>query len=711
MHKRGRSIVIVIIIVLTGLLVTRILCPGQPQRPGKTPGPNVLVITIDTTRADHLGCYGNKHIRTPVLDTLAREGVLFEQAYSVQPVTLPVHTSILTGLNPYQHGVRDNNMYRLNETFVTLADRFKAAGYHTAAFISAFVLHRRFGLNQGFDLYNDVFIKPRQDGFHVVDRRASETSFLVGEWLKLNREAFEDAPFFLWIHYYDPHAPYDPPEPWASAYHDPYMGEIAFMDDWIGYVLDSLELEGFGDNTVIVVAGDHGESFGEYGEQTHGVFIYQPTIHVPFIMHYPAGLPRNIRIETPVSVVDIYPTLVDMMCWNLYDDTIGEGYPEYPGISLMDVIHGTAAVTERTLYRETYLPENFNWSGLAGIHTGDWLYIQAPRSELLPLDPAGKAGKDVIDSHPDKAAGFARTLTDMTGPDGGRREYWDVDHDTIQKLAALGYFVHPDAHHSAGKNDTPPDPKDNIHIFSRFQAAQTMVQQGHTHSAIPILNDLVKDDPGNPRMRHVLVSALMKSGDFETAKTTLENLLQVYPDDSEAHMNLGLCFNELGDDLNAIRQYRAVLAVDENSYLARFHLGLIYLNRNEYERAENEFLLCKAINDRDPAVYNNLGYIALKWRNDAEKGLEYLKGALELEPNNPLVLLSAGNACKNLGLYEDATSYLEQALAVSPDNPSVIDDLIDVYDARNMPSAADRLRQRKQLMSSTTGDRFSHSRM
>ncbi len=700
MKKRLMSIVtiIIIILIIIGLLATRVFRTRLPRNLSQTTEPNIIIITLDTTRADYLGCYGNEHIRTPVLDTLAREGVLFEQAFSVQPVTLPTHASILTGLNPYQHGIRDNNMYRLSPEFVTLADRFKAAGYHTAAFISAFVLHRRFGLNKGFDLYNDIFINPRDDGFHVVDRRASETSFLVGEWLTINRDALMESPFFLWIHYYDPHAPYDPPEPWLSAYDDPYAGEIAYMDDWIGYVLDTLELEGFKDNTIIVVVSDHGESFGEYGERTHGIFIYQPTIHVPFIMHYPAGLPQGVRVDTPVSVVDIYPTLMDMMGWSLYDDLNSPEYPEYPGISLVNVIENTAPKTVRALYRETYLPENFNWSGLAGIHTGDWLYIQAPRSELLPLDATGKAGDDVIDLHPEKAEQYSRKLIEMTGPDGGRREYWDVDTDTIQKLAALGYFVHPDAHHAQEHRESFPDPKDKISIFSRFQAAQTMVQQGLTQHAIPVLNDLTKEDPGNPRLHHVLASALMKSRDYENAVTVLEGILNDYPDDLDAHMNLGHCFKELGNDTGAIRQYRAVLAINETNYLARFHLGLVYLQRNEYERAENEFLLCKAINNADPAIFNNLGYIAFKWQNNPERGLEYLKQALELEPNNPHVLLSAGNASKNLGMYSEATDYLEQALAILPDNPDIIDDLIEVYEARDMPSAANRMRQRKHLV-------------
>ena len=218
-----------------------LLCivPGLYMFPGCTVPekrqirPNIIIITLDTTRPDHLHCYGYDGIRTPVLDGLAREGVLFEQALSVQPVTLPAHSSIFTGLYPYQHGVRDNSTYRLADRFVTLAERFSENGYYTAAFVSAFVLHRRFGLNQGFDFYNDTFIKPKQKGRLPVDRRASEVSFLAGEWLRLNRESLAETPFFLWLHYYDPHADYKPPNPSLTAYKSLYYVEIAYTDDWI----------------------------------------------------------------------------------------------------------------------------------------------------------------------------------------------------------------------------------------------------------------------------------------------------------------------------------------------------------------------------------------------------------------------------------------------------------------------------------------------
>ncbi|MBN2715667.1 MAG: sulfatase, partial [Deltaproteobacteria bacterium] len=271
---------------------------------------NILVITTDTTRADHLGCYGHKGIQTPNIDGLAREGVLFEEAFSVQPVTLPAHCSIFTGIYPFRHGVRDNNIYQLSRENETLAELLSSRGYLTTAFVASYILNHRFGLDQGFRYYNDRFVKPKQKGRLPVDRQASEVSFLATEWLREMGGELKTQPFFLWLHYYDPHADYSPPHPWNTAYGDPYDGEIAYMDDWLGYLFDELKKAGKWDNTMVVLVGDHGEGLGEHSENTHGMFIYRSTTHVPLIIRCPGRAHGGRRVTSRVSQVDILPTVM-----------------------------------------------------------------------------------------------------------------------------------------------------------------------------------------------------------------------------------------------------------------------------------------------------------------------------------------------------------------------------------------------------------------
>ncbi|HPQ40193.1 MAG TPA: sulfatase-like hydrolase/transferase [bacterium] len=698
LRRRGRSW-LVLFLIIAG-------CSDPERNPRRL---NVLIVTMDTTRPDHLHCYGHDGIRTPVLDGLAADGVLFEQALSVQPVTLPAHTSVMTGLYPYQHGVRDNSTYRLPEQFTTLAEQFRDAGYHTAAFVSAFVLHRRFGLNRGFELYNDTFIKPKQKGRLPVDRRASEVSFLAGEWLRLNHDVLAETPFFMWLHYYDPHADYNPPEPYRSAYEDRYDGEIAYTDDWIGYVIDSLKIEGFYDNTLIIVVGDHGESLGEYGENTHGMFIYQPTIRIPLIMHCPAVLPRGIRIPDPVCSVDLYPTLMDILGWNALppvkppppgdvETAVDRGPVTRPGISLLDAIHGRSDLPVRELYRETYIPENFNWSHLAGIQAPEWLYIQAPRPELLPLTADGTAGDDVIATEFERGGLFQAKLNRMLGPDEGRRSLMQVDADTAAKLESLGYFVQPDPGKPAGDAIPRADPKDRVALFNRYQRALTMQEIVSPEYAAAILEDLTVEDPENMRFAKDLAQMYIDAGDLDSARRELDRIVLMNPGDLEAHLDLGNCLEMLGDSSGAIREYRAALTINESNYLARFHLGMIHLKAGEFERAENEFMLCRAVNPRDPACLNNLGYIAMKYHGDTAAGLDYLEKALKLEPENIDILVSAGNAYRNAGQLTRAMELLETALMLVPDRTDVIDELVTVYELTGRTGDAARLKQRRALL-------------
>ncbi len=356
---------------------------------GDSPRPNVLLVTVDTTRADHLGAYGYDRDTSPTVDALAAEGVLFEHAFAHAPITLPSHTSMLTGTFPLAHGVRDNGRFSVADDLETLPEMLRERGYATGAFVSAFVLDSRFGLDQGFDVYDDSFTaewsedKLRDARIYnqmVTDRPADQTTQRAIAWLAEQAES----PFFLWVHYYDPHQRYAPPHPWDQLYQDNlYDGEIAFMDSEIARLFDALRERGLWDRTAVLLTGDHGESLGQHGEATHAVLAYDSTLRVPLVIKPPAGVAVERKVVTEsVSHVDLLPTVGDLL-----DLPTPSGLP---GRSLLPAIQGRAPsgrAADRAIYFESALPRfSFGWEPLFGVRAGSWKYIHAPEPELYDLE-------------------------------------------------------------------------------------------------------------------------------------------------------------------------------------------------------------------------------------------------------------------------------------------------------------------------------------
>src|ERR1700704_7031367 len=360
-----------LILILTALTA---LCAAAPT-PAK-PALNVVLITIDTLRADHLGCYGYKQIKTPNIDGLAADGVRFENAFAVVPVTLPSHSSMLTGTYPMLSGMHDFSANKLSPLQPTLASVLKQAGYQTGAVIGAAVLDSRFGLNQGFDFYYDHFDFSRLDEANLdeMERPGNVVADVALDWLGKNSQK----KFFLWMHLYDPHFPYRPPEPYSREYAaQPYDGEIAFADEQVGRLLRFLKDKGLYQNTVIVLSGDHGESLGEHGEKTHGFFIYNATMRVPLIIHLP-GKSAVLPLEDPVSLVDLMPTVIEAARVKIPSQVQGR--------SLLPLLRGEKAERPRTIYGETFLPRiHFNWSELRGAENAKYHFIDAPHPELYDL--------------------------------------------------------------------------------------------------------------------------------------------------------------------------------------------------------------------------------------------------------------------------------------------------------------------------------------
>jgi len=352
------------------------ICPFSIAKARKPSPFNILLITIDTIRADHLGCYGYQKIKTPHIDQLAKEGVLFEKAFSPIPITLPSHTSILTGTYPTFHGIRNNGTYAVSESAETLSELLKNKGYTTAAFVSSYVLDKRFGLDQGFDVYDDTLSQQGEQKLGDKERQAESVTQAAIRWLK----EIKSAKFFLWVHYFDPHEHYQPPPPFCDEYAGRlYDGEIAYTDHWLGELLKTLQQTSLAENTLIVLTGDHGEGLGDHQERTHGIFIYDTTLHIPLIFTCPQLLPKSMRIKSLVRLIDIAPTILAIAG--------NKPFKDMQGVSLLPLMQGKTNNLDLILYCESFYPQySHNWSPLVGLRTEKWKYIEAPMKELYRID-------------------------------------------------------------------------------------------------------------------------------------------------------------------------------------------------------------------------------------------------------------------------------------------------------------------------------------
>ncbi len=428
----------------------------------------VVVITLDTTRADRLSPYGFMDAEMPALDRLAREGVVFDQATSVAPLTLPAHTSLFTGLFPPGHGVRDNADPALAAGHTTLAEILRDKGFCTGAFVSSVVLHPDRGLAQGFEQYLGVSANDGR-GPRALQRPADAVVSDAIRWL----EDVGTCPVFLWAHLYDPHRPYEPPEPYRSRHFDPYIGEIAFADSQIGRLLEALERRGLLDRTVVVVAGDHGESLGEHGEEDHGIFVYESVLRIPLIIRPPGGArdasspPR--RVGEVVRLVDVMPTLLEL---------VGLPVPPMDGVSLVGLMGGRGAGPGREAYAESMYPARFGWSPLRTLREGRYKLIEAPRPELYDLERDPFETRNI---HAERA-GVAQAMTArlQTIAQGGPEPAVgaEVPTDVRDRLQALGYVG--SAPRPPRRSEGSPDPKDCIGVRNTMTERRPAVSPDHS---------------------------------------------------------------------------------------------------------------------------------------------------------------------------------------------------------------------------------------
>jgi choline-sulfatase len=638
--------------------------------------PNIILITLDTTRADRMGFLGSKRGLTPNLDAMARHGVAFTRAYSHVPITTASHTTILTGTYPQFNRVDDFGI-PLSPRLPYLPDLLHAQGYHTGAFVGSLILDpldgTAPGFDRGFEIYDAGFHLRRHgmDRYKSVERRADDVVSHALAWLS----QLENGPFFLWVHLYDAHDPYDPPPPFKAKFaSQPYDGEIAYADSAVGRLLDELRKHGLYDETLIAVMADHGESLGAHGENTHGIFLYDETLHVPLLFKLPASHAAGKKIDTRARLVDVAPTILQ---------EAGLPIPkEMQGESLLPLMNKAAAPSgapadaseeDRPAYAETDYPHRaFGWSSLRALRTGKYLFVRAPDRELYnqTTDPeashnlaaGSKAVADTIAAQLDAfRTRTSQTLVELAKPDP----------EQMQKLQALGY-VSSDSETAGGtahddKNLGGVDPKKKIEISNLLHDAMFDVEDARYQEAVPLLKRVLAEEPEMPvaNMQYGMAEARLKN--YSEALPPLEKAAKLLPDNSMGRYELGLALFETGDWKGAAPQFEAAVAKAPKWADAQFSLASVY-----------------ARIDRVP------------------EAMEHLDICLALSPDHYRANLLRGRLLFLLGKPEDAIANLQKATAAEPNSREAHTFLAEAYAQTGRSAEAQLERTRAERVTPPT---------
>jgi arylsulfatase A-like enzyme/tetratricopeptide (TPR) repeat protein len=623
---------------------------------------NVLLITTDTTRADHLPMYGYSGVKTPELDKLAGQSVIFDNAISQAPLTLPSHTTMMTGLLPIANGVRDNGGFFVDKKITTLAELLKTKGYSTSAFVSSFVLDSRWQLDQGFDLYYDNFnlaefkeLNPQE-----AQRPAGETAAEFIEWLKVHNQG----PFFSWVHFYDPHEPYNPPEPFKTEYASSlYDGEIAYMDENIGKVLRKLEELKLSEKTIIIVAGDHGESLGEHQEITHAMFVYNTTQHVPLLLHVPGGSKQ--RVPQVVRLIDIAPTVSDL---------VGVPFQQpLQGASLLPLINGTEKL-DRPAYSESLYAElHYGWSPVVGITTKQYKFINTPKPELYDRIKDPGETRNIIQDKPSIAKVLKNDLLEMeqkytrndfqTGPQ-------KMDPETEERLRSLGYIG---GNVKATEESKKIDPKDKIHLARGIQQAFASTQGKEYQRALEEIMPVLQEDPDMTDAHFTAAIAYVGMKDYQKGIDELYKTIALKPDHLMALYNLGYVNELMGNLKDAENWYQKVLIVEPTHLYATLKLAHIYREMDQPEMAKTYYLR------------------TIKSYTEFLDSTKSAKARSDLHSTLGEIYFGAGDMNKALENYQ-------AAIAEAPDRTSLHYNLAQIYEVlENIPAAVAAYRREIEL--------------
>jgi arylsulfatase A-like enzyme/Flp pilus assembly protein TadD len=642
--------------VLAALLLGLSACRRpEPERQTTAPrAANVLLITVDTTRADHLSCYASGHARTPHLDALAARGVRFLHATAQVPLTLPSHACIMTGTYPTVHGLRDMGGFVLDKSHPTIASLTQTAGFQTAAFVGSRAVAHHFGLAHGFDIYDDDMGPQTEEGKLpgiFAERRAGVVTDHALDWLKQNGQR----KFFLWAHYYDPHEPYDPPEPYKHEYAKSlYDGEIAYMDEQIGRLLDGLDQLGLTSRTLVIAMGDHGESLGEHGEKTHGIFLYDATLHVPLLVAGPDVPPGKV-IDDQVRSIDIHPTVMEFL--NVPASV------EAQGVSLWPLLRQGAHVRSNYSYGETLYPRTYmGWSELRAMRTDNWKFILAPHPELYNLEHDPGETRNLIPNHPAEADQLQKKIWEIAGTQARTEKVATVavDEQTRQELASLGY-VNGGASGEIQLGSAAADPKDRVPVLKLMQRGEDFLNAHDNTRAAETMEQALRLDPGNPRIRVELAAAYDRAGRFEQAAKVYEDALKLHMLTDLIYARLGKLYLRLHQLDKAVDAMTHAREIDPTNLDNLRNLGTAQLQMGHVDEAEKAFKAINLQNDHFSPAYNGLGLAAIQ-RGDADAAQRDFEKAIELDSKEVEPLLNLGVLFDKAGNKPQALRYYQQFL-------------------------------------------------
>jgi choline-sulfatase len=622
--------------------------------------PNVLLITIDTLRADHLGCYGFTGAKTPIIDAVAAQGVRCTDAAAVAPITLPSHCSILTGLYPPAHGVRDNGAYALGDNTVTLQERLHSEGYATKAIVSAVVLNRRYNLAKGFDDYDDdLWAEDEPELFLVRDRKAPKTAARFLTWLDRWQKTPDHKPFFAWVHFYDPHAPYEPPLQDKLISPSPYDGEIAVVDRAVGQLVAALRDSGELEGTVLVITADHGESLGEHQEKTHALFIYDATIRVPLIWRYPAAFPANTTYGGAVSSVDIVPTILGLLRVSGGDQT--------QGVNLLRPLQGKTPPPERAQYCESLLSEvGFGMAPLYGVRLDGFKWIRAPKPEVYDLRrDRNELVNIVADAQPTavRLDHELQVILDDSQQHEHKANESPMDHETMQALRSLGYLAGAQERASMGGMD----PKDGIGIYNQLEDARHLAQRHRWSEAEQALRDILAKTPTHLTARNILGLVLLRQGKAGEAKAEYLESLRQDPKQSRLWAAISTVHMVQGDLVAAEDDLKHALAVTPHYVEAICGMGFLAALREDDAKAREWYDKAVAEDPGFPRVHRRVADLYYE-RGDFAAALQNYQRALKVTPDDFAALMQAGNCKRHIGDRDGAAQYFEHAARLRVDS-------------------------------------------
>jgi len=647
-----------------GLVGAVLLFPGQsvsstPSEESPTPRLNLLLVTIDTLRADRLSCYDESHVRTPAIDALASRGTLFARAFAHVPLTLPSHASLLLGTTPLGHGVHDNLNFVVIEEFTTLAEYLRDQGYRTAAFVGAYPLDARFGLAQGFEVYDDQYQRRFNVKPSTLERRAEEVVARAVEYLE--RAA---SPWFVWVHCYDPHLPYDPPEPYRGRFaENPYDGEVAYVDATLARLFGRLEALGRDKDTVIVLTGDHGEALGDHGEESHGYFAYNECLWVPLIIVAPGGEPR--RVAEPVGHIDVFPTVCDLLDL--------ERPPFLRGRSLQAALRGRKAAPE-PIYFESLDPYySKGWAPIRGFISGNEKFIDSPIAELYDLgrdfgETANLASSDEIGPYRRRL----ETIVEKHSSPAGGSARRAPDREILEKLRSLGYLGGPGA---SGKESfsAADDVKTLLPLLTKVQQATALYGQGGKGEAVTALREIIHQRKDFSPAYVALGTLLAGDRKAPEAVAVMEEGRANLPSNYEIYSHAIKFLSQAGraDDLLRLFNPGAFREMDYDSGIWVL-AGLAHFQKKQLDEAVEALEKALSIDARDPQAHFFLGEaLEMKGLAGKDPGLlvkatEAYKRSLESDPEYPAPYFYLGRLYKMTGKPYEAIHLWKKAVELNP---------------------------------------------